>query len=170
MEPTAEDILYEELVLTREELPTYYQSKKTAFYNFPYGGYGGNQSWIRYRGHDWLVSDIGFCYRNHLGQYHRKYGPAVRIPKYDITEWYLNGKLHCEFGPARIHKNSMFWYRHGNLHREDGPAVIEYGGPKQYWLDGIKYKPKEYKREIARRIRRGIIKVENKNAYTSYHS
>jgi hypothetical protein len=44
------------------------------------------------------------------------------------------------------------------LHRLDGPAVLELGGPKQYWIHGKRMSEKEYKKEIARMRRRGLIK------------
>jgi hypothetical protein len=38
--------------------------------------------------------------------------------------WYLNGKLHCEDGPAIYRADgSKSWWLNGKLHREDGPAV-----------------------------------------------
>ena len=39
-------------------------------------------------------------------------------------EWFLNGKLHREDGPAIIEGNRQAWYLNGKLHREDGPAYI----------------------------------------------
>lgn len=39
-------------------------------------------------------------------------------------EWHLNGELHREDGPARIHLDgSKEWWINGKEHREDGPAT-----------------------------------------------
>ena len=51
-------------------------------------------------------------YRNHLGQMHRVYGPAVLYPGGD-----------------------MYWYQNGQLHREDGPAVIYSNGLQRWFLN-----------------------------------
>lgn len=66
---------------------------------------------------------------------HRKYGPAV--VKYintplgiDIVrqEWYMDGVLHRDNGPAiKLFNNQIcqeHWYQQGLLHREDEPAII----------------------------------------------
>jgi len=48
-------------------------------------------------------------------------------------EWFLNGKLHREDGPAMEQADgSKRWFLHGNLHREDGPAV-EYADGRKEW-------------------------------------
>jgi hypothetical protein len=41
-------------------------------------------------------------------------------------EWYLNGKLHREGGPAYegSHNSCQEWWLHGERHRLDGPAQI----------------------------------------------
>jgi hypothetical protein len=52
----------------------------------------------------------------------------------EITEWYLNGKLHREDGPAIEYKNGdKSWWLNGNLHREGGPAIIRANGNKLWW-------------------------------------
>jgi hypothetical protein len=97
-------------------------------------------------------------YLNTSGKRHRLYGPAYISELYDIRVWYKDGEYHREGGPAVQHKNNMYWYQEGKLHRLDGPAVITGSGPKQYWIEGRKYSPKEYKKEIERRTRKGLIK------------
>jgi len=45
--------------------------------------------------------------------------------------WYLNGWLHREDGPAIEWANGdRFWYLNGNKHRADGPAVELANGEK----------------------------------------
>lgn len=97
-------------------------------------------------------------YRNANGAYHRLYGPAYVSRVYEIEAWYKNGKLHREDGPAYIHKSANFWFLEGKLHRLNGPAVDKPGHPKEFWINGQKLPPKEYKKEITRRIRKGLIK------------
>lgn len=43
------------------------------------------------------------------------------------TYKYLNGRLHCENGPAVIFPNEKCWYLHGERHNEHGPAVVKKG-------------------------------------------
>lgn len=39
-------------------------------------------------------------------------------------QYFLNGKLHREDGPAIEYVNGdLRWYLNGNRHREDGPAI-----------------------------------------------
>ena len=54
-------------------------------------------------------------------------------------EWYLNGELHREDGPAVIYTDGhKEWYLHGNKHRENGPAVEWIGGSKEWYIHGKK--------------------------------
>ncbi len=70
-----------------------------------------------------------------------------------MHEWFRNGRLHREDGPA-IHSGSarwwyldgelqraildgaQLWYHHDQLHREDGPAVIEANRTQLWYRDG----------------------------------
>ena len=97
-------------------------------------------------------------YRNAEGQLHRIYGPAYISTYYKVEEWYKDGEPHRVNGPARTHKDNKWWYLDGKLHRLDGPAVDAKGYPKQYWIGGQRLSPKEYKKEIERRKRKGLIK------------
>ena len=55
------------------------------------------------------------------------------------NEWYKEGKLHRENGPAVVFSDgTKHWFKEGNLHREDGPACE--------WSDGTKHWYKEGKR------------------------
>jgi hypothetical protein len=48
----------------------------------------------------------------------------VRVYPNGTKEWYLNGKLHREDGPAVEYSDgTKYWYLNGKLHREDGPAI-----------------------------------------------
>ena len=60
----------------------------------------------------------------------------VRIFARGGKEWYLNGKLHREDGPA-IERASghKTWFLNGKCHREDGPAVERANGTKKWYLN-----------------------------------
>jgi hypothetical protein len=51
-------------------------------------------------------------------------------------EWWLNGKLHREDGPARVCPDgTKQWLLNGKLHRVDGPAWEGADGSKQWRLN-----------------------------------
>ena len=57
-----------------------------------------------------------------------------------MTEYFVDGLLHCEDGPAVIIDPFIKkWYKHGMRHREDGPA-IECGSYKEWWLFGSRHR------------------------------
>ncbi len=52
------------------------------------------------------------------------------------TEWYLNGVLHREDGPAVEYSDGTCqWWVNGNLHREDGPAIEYADGGKEWYIN-----------------------------------
>jgi hypothetical protein len=60
------------------------------------------------------------------GQLHRENGPAlihINGKRVIVEEWYRNGKLHRDDGPAMQEEEFDKWYKNGELHREDGPAI-----------------------------------------------
>ena len=63
---------------------------------------------------------------------------------YVTKEWYLNGKLHREDGPAIEeldgHKE---WWISGKLHREDGPAIERPDGSEEWWKNGMYFVKKK---------------------------
>lgn len=129
-----------------------------------YQGYGRNPEYWNWWGGPYRVppghnpknkKDIE--YLNSDGVRHRLGGPAYISTLYDIEIWYKDGKMHRVGGPAYRHRRNLVWYHEGVLSRADGPAVVELGGPKQYWLDGIRYPEKQYRLEIKRRKRRGLL-------------
>lgn len=70
------------------------------------------------------------------GTLHREDGPAIELAD-GSTEWYFNGKVHREDGPAIERQNgSKSWWRSGKLHREDGPAGVLADGSKEWYLEG----------------------------------
>lgn len=74
-------------------------------------------------------------YRN--GKIHREDGPAIEYPNDGIKFWYHNGERHREDGPAAEWADgTKKWYQNGKLHREDGPAVEYPSGSKEWFLNG----------------------------------
>ena len=70
------------------------------------------------------------------GKLHREDGPAVERAN-GYKEWRLNDKLHREDGPAvEYASGTKEWYLNGKRHREDGPAVERASGDKMWFLDG----------------------------------
>lgn len=65
-------------------------------------------------------------YKN--GQLHRDNGPAIEIPK---SEW---GKRY-EWGEKRYE-----WFINGRRHRIDGPAVESESGYKEWWVNGKRHR------------------------------
>ena len=77
------------------------------------------------------------------GFLHREDGPAVEYSDGE-KEWYINGKRHREDGPAREWSNGdKMWYKNGKRHREDGPAV-DTDGFKAWYLNDIRYTEAEF--------------------------
>jgi hypothetical protein len=75
------------------------------------------------------------------GELHREDGPAFEKAN-GHKEWWLNGKLHREDGPAREYANgTKEWWLNGKRHREVGPAVEWANGNKEWWLNNEKVDP-----------------------------
>jgi hypothetical protein len=63
--------------------------------------------------------------------------PECRIRSDGSKEWYLNGQLHREDGPAvEWPDGEKHWYLNGQHHRTDGPAVEYPNGSKRWYLNG----------------------------------
>ena len=70
------------------------------------------------------------------GKLHREDGPAVEWAD-GHKEWWLNGIRHREDGPADEYSNGhKEWWLNGKRHREDGPAREWANGDKEWWLNG----------------------------------
>ena len=66
------------------------------------------------------------------GQLHREDGPAIEWASGERS-WLLNGELHRENGPAVERSNGdVQWWLYGNLHRTNGPA-LEYADGTRFW-------------------------------------
>ena len=81
------------------------------------------------------------------GELHREDGPAVEWPD-GSKWWFLNGKLHREGGPAVEWADGIkYWYLHDKLHREGGPAFEHSNGSKRWFLNGKEYSESEWKKK-----------------------
>ena len=70
------------------------------------------------------------------GKLHREDGPAIEFAD-GTKNWYLNDKRHREDGPAfDCADGTKAWYLNGRRHREDGPAIEDADGSKSWWLNG----------------------------------
>jgi hypothetical protein len=57
---------------------------------------------------------------------------TVKVGK-NKTEWFHNGQLHREDGPALEYASGdKCWFLDGRLHRQDGPA-LEYADGVKFW-------------------------------------
>jgi len=59
-------------------------------------------------------------------------------------QWYLNGLMHRENGPAAESQGNKYWYDQGKRHRIDGPAVEFSNGIKEWWIDGEQLTEKDF--------------------------
>ena len=157
---TSEDILFESFKLTciheRPDVEDYYS-------------YGYDHRWWRsvstdpqkytantksYSKYSHSNNQISYYYE---GVRHRLHGPAIINLEYDCEFWLKMNIFHRDDGPAYRHKRTLKWYVDGFLHRLDGPAVMPGGAPKEYWIGGQRMSPKNYKLEIERRKRKGLL-------------
>ena len=82
-----------------------------------------------------------------------EYKDDTAIEYFNRIEWYKNGYLHREDGPAIEYTNgSKEWFINGKFHREDGPARIYSNGYKEWWLNGTRYTEEDYYQEIQKRL------------------
>jgi hypothetical protein len=65
------------------------------------------------------------------------------VKKYEVrvyenrTEWYYEGKLDRDDGPAIEYANgNKYWYKNGKYHRDDGPAFEGANWIKKWYLNG----------------------------------
>ena len=95
------------------------------------------------------------------GKLHREDGPAIEDANGDKF-WYLNGELHREDGPAIEWANGdKSWWLNDVLHREDGPAVVYADGSKEWYLNGYKVTQKEHKRRTSKATCEGkVVKID----------
>lgn len=62
------------------------------------------------------------------------------IDQLGVKKHFVDGRLHCDDGPALISSAVSTWYQHGKRHREDGPAYEWDDGRVQWWLNDMEYR------------------------------
>ena len=78
------------------------------------------------------------------GNLHREDGPACEWAD-GSKYWYLNGERHREDGPACEWANgTKYWYLNGKVHRESGPAIEYVSGSKYWFLNGEQLSEAEF--------------------------
>jgi hypothetical protein len=144
------DALIEELKVERTFVPA-----KSPPYS---GGFSGTdpQYW-RHESYQFSGDKFDIAYLNKEGEYHRLSGPAYISHIYEYEIWYKDGEYHRDNGPALIQRNTKVWFKNGKLHNLAGPAIVSGGTPPKYFIDGRPYSPKEYKKEITRMRRKGLV-------------
>jgi hypothetical protein len=71
---------------------------------------------------------------------------TVKVYASGNKQWWLNGKLHREDGPAVEYADGgKEWYLKDKLHREDGPAVEYPSGDKYWYLNDKSMTEEEHK-------------------------
>jgi hypothetical protein len=56
-------------------------------------------------------------------------------------EWWVNGQLHREDGPAIEHAGgSRIWCQNDKIHREDGPAYEESDGTRVWYIYDVRHR------------------------------
>ena len=85
----------------------------------------------------------------------------------DRTEWWLNGKLHREDGPAVEYvKSDKYWYLNGKYHREDGPAIEYKSGSKDFpYLYGVNERSRQAPHTPGEEIKGSLLYKKNQPSH-----
>jgi len=95
------------------------------------------------------------------GKLHREDGPACEWAS-GSKEWFLNGKAHREDGPACEYAyGTKYWFLNGKFHREDGPACEYANGDKLWYLNGKALTEKEHQ-EQTQGCANKVIEIDGK--------
>jgi hypothetical protein len=99
------------------------------------------------------INDIGNKEWYLNGKLHREDGPAIEWAD-GSKYWYSNDKRHREDGPAiEWVDGTKFWYLNDKLHREDGPAIEYYSGEKYWHLSGVSYTEAQWSKQIQKKVK-----------------
>ena len=94
------------------------------------------------------------------GKLHSEHGPAIEWAD-GSKDWYLNGKLHREDGPAiEWASGSKSWYLNGKLHREHGPAIERVDGYKEWVLKGERLTEEEFNNRMNKSCSGKVVEIE----------
>lgn len=71
-----------------------------------------------------------------------KQGTYLHKFRTGACEYFKNGQLHRDDGPAVIYPNGdQYWWKEGKIHRDDGPATVWSDGTLEWWKEGKPYEP-----------------------------
>jgi len=74
-------------------------------------------------------------------------GYTIDVDAYGHREWWLNGQLHREGGPAVEWENgNREWWLNGQLHREGGPACEYADGTRAWYLNDQNMTEEEHRK------------------------
>ena len=91
---------------------------------------------------------------------------TVKVWVNGSKEWYLNGNLHREDGPAREYPDgNKYWHLNGHLHREDGPAVEWANGTKLWYLNDQEYTEEEFNQKTQKPKELTVAELEKLLGY-----
>ena len=86
---------------------------------------------------------------------------TVKVAANGDKSWFLNGKLHCEHGPAiEWADGDKSWYLNGELHREDGPAIEWPDGTKAWFLNDEELTEAEFNKRMNNTCSGKIVEME----------
>ena len=95
------------------------------------------------------------------GKLHREEGPAIEDPS-GSEYWYLNDELHRQDGPAvECSDGYKSWYLNGIRHREDGAALEFPGGSKYWYLNGVEYTEEEFNKKMSAKVEMTMSKIKS---------
>ena len=85
----------------------------------------------------------------------------VKVWANGTKEWYLNGKLHREDGPAYEGTNgTKYWCLNGNRHREDGPAIEDANGSKWWFLNGKCLTEEQFNKKMKKPCENKVVEID----------
>ena len=85
----------------------------------------------------------------------------VKVYANGTKEWFLNGKLHREDGPAYEGTNgTKYWYLNGKRHREDGPAYEGANGSKWWYLNGKQLTEKQFNKKMKKPCKNKVVEID----------
>ena len=70
----------------------------------------------------------------------REHAKRLKMKRSNDCSYYIEDKLHNEYGPALISEYGKKWYLNGLLHRIDGPAVEWVSGTIEWYQHGARHR------------------------------
>ena len=70
----------------------------------------------------------------------REHAKRLKMKRSNDCSYYIEDKLHNEYGPALIDEYGKKWYLNGLLHRIDGPAIEWVSGTMEWYQHGARHR------------------------------